>query len=546
MTAAADSPRSHSAVHSIPAALDHTAIRFADRPALLGCHGTFSFATLAHASRHLALALARLGANKGTHVGLLFPNHPEWWVAAWAVWRLGAVLVPLNTLWTPSELGRALESADVHLLLAIQRFRKHDYVAALEQCGVEPQRQQARLPRLPCLHTIVWYDAEGIPEGLHRERKHDRADEDALAWLAAQQATVTPADDAAIFFTSGSEAAPKAVVHSHASILAAASGIAERLGLTDRDRVWAHLPWFFAGGAIAGVLAAWLRGAGSIYQDLFDPGEAIALMAEFGATTFFGWPHQAHGIVDHPAFSTAGLHLRKGPGAQADWADRLYGTEHHAVSSWGMTETGPMAATSAWTDALEKRKTTHGRPLPGVDLRIVDPASGSPVDAGVEGEIVVRGATVMSRYYGRRPVDCFDAQGFFHTGDRGWLDADGYLHFVGRTREVLKTAGASVSPAEIERVLYAHPAVHSAAVVGLPHPARGEIPVAFVVCHHGAKASPEELSQYCRSQLAAYKVPQYIFVLPADDWPQLGSGKVDKAALRARAEAMLRPAAPSP
>lgn len=539
MTATNHLSSSVAAKVSIASTLDRTAALYPNALALLGHHGTFSFAELAHASRLLAVVLACLGANKGTHVGLLLPNHPQWWIVAWAVWRLGAVLVPLNTLWTGPELYRALDLADIHILFATRRFRKHDYVTSLRQCGVEPIRQQARMPELPCLHTIVWCDANYVPEVLSRNWDAFPRDEQMLTWLEAQQATVCPADEAAIFFTSGSEAEPKAVVHTHGSVLAAASGIAERLGLTPADRVWAHLPWFFAGGAIAGVLAAWLSGAGSIYQEVFDPAEAISLMAKFGATTFFGWPHQAHAIVDHPGFSSTNLRLHKGPGAQTDWAERLYGEHHHAVSSWGMTETGPMAATSAWTDPLQKRKTTHGRPLPGVEIRIVDPATGAPVDASVEGEIVVRGATVMAHYYGRRAADCFDAQGFFHTGDRGWIDSEGYLHFTGRIREVLKTAGVTVSPSEIERVLCMHPDVRGAAVIGLPHPSRGEVPIAFVLCQHGAQASAEDLTRHCRGHLAGYKVPHQIFILDEADWPELGSGKVDKTTLRARAEAML-------
>lgn len=524
---------------SLPAALAEAAATHSTAPALLGSAGTHTFASLAEASRAFASALAALGVNKGTHVGILLPNQPSWLVTAWAVWRLGGTIVPLNTLWTAPELQAALDWADVHLLVAIPRFLKHDYVAALRSFGVEPHRRQTRASTLPCLHTVVWTDPDGSVQGRCESASTLTAGAPSPDWLAAQEHAVEATDVAAIFFTSGSEGTPKAVVHTHRSILAAAQGISERLGLGPTDRVWAYLPWFFAGGLVAGVLAPWLVGAGVIYQHTFDPGEAIALMERFQATTFFAWPHQAQAIVNHPAFSRQRLRLHKGPGAQAGWAKALYGEDHTAVSSWGMTETGPMAATTAWSDPLERRCSTHGRPLPGVEMRVVDPTTGANLPAGREGELLVRGTTVMASYYKKRARDCFDTDGFFHTGDRAFLDSDGYLHFLGRLRDVIKVAGANVSPAEVEQVLHAYPGVRSAAIVGIPHPERGETIVAFLVPKPEQHLDQDQLGAFCRHHLAAYKVPRHFFILTPEEWPELGSGKVDKSALRQRARRLL-------
>lgn len=501
-------------------------------PALFAEHGTYTFGDLASRSVQYALVLARLGARKGAHIGLLLPNCPDWLAIAWGAWRLGAVVVPLNTFWTASELMRGLDVADVHLLVATTRFLKNDYTRALEAAGITVARHQTRAETLPCLHTIVWFPSAPRPDALSwQEQCSFDVSPAELHWLLAMQEQVTGTDPAAIFFTSGSEAEPKAVVHTHASILAAARGIGERLGLERTDRVWAYLPWFFAGGLVAGVVAPWLHGAAVICQEVFDAGKAIALMERYQATTFFAWPHQAQAIIQHADFARARIRLSKGPGAQADWAEALYGFEHRAVSAWGMTETGPMASTSSWSDPIEKRKTTHGRPLPGVEMKIVDPVTGEDLPPGCEGELVVRGETLMLGYYGKRRTSCFDQHDFFHTGDRAWIDADGYLHFVGRIRDVIKTAGASVSPTEVEAVLAAHPGVHGAAVVGAPDPERGQCVIAFVVSRPQAFIDRDTLLSWCRERLASYKVPKHIFFLDEAELPILGSGKIDKAAL---------------
>ncbi|GIW43490.1 MAG: AMP-binding protein [Candidatus Binatia bacterium] len=518
---------------TIPAALP----RDSNLPALLTEQGTYTFSTLSTESRMIALALARLGVRKGTHVGVLLPNGPEWITTAWAVWQLGATLVPLNTLWTAPELGHALDLADVQLLVATPHFLRHDYASALDSLGIELDRRDAQRARFPCLHTIAWLSAAPVASAVSLAAEMRPLTERELEWLGALQDTIAATDPAAIFFTSGSEAEPKGVIHTHASILAAARGIADRLGLESSDRVWAYLPWFFAGGLVAGVVAPWLVHAAVISHAVFDAGKAISLMEQFQATTFFAWPHQAHAIIAHPDFSAARLRLCKGPGAQTDWAEILYGPNHRAVSSWGMTETGPMASTTAYSDPLEKRRTTHGRPLAGVELRVMDPETGRILPPNEEGELLVRGPTVMLRYCKRRWQDCFDRQGFFHTGDRGWIDRDGYLHFTGRIRDVIKTAGVSVSPSEIEAVLRGYPHVRAAAVVGANDPRRGQCIVAFVVAAPNASVGALDIIAWCRERLAAYKVPQYVFFV--NDLPTLGSGKVHKAALAARANELL-------
>src|SRR5262249_23909784 len=225
---------------------------------------------------------------------------------------------------------------------------------------------------------------------------------------------------------------------------------------------------FFNAGLVAVGLAALTRGAAVVTTEVFDPGEALQLMEAERCTVFFGWPHQAEALIQHPRFRSTKLALHKGVGANVRWAARLYPPDHQAVSTWGMTETGPMFTAWPASAPMALRASGHGAPAPGREVRICDPESGGPCGLGAPGEICVRGPTLFSHYDGLAPGDCFDADGYFHTGDLGRLDEHGTLHFLGRIKDVIKTAGANVAAAEVEATLLRHPAVGAAHVVAVP------------------------------------------------------------------------------
>jgi acyl-CoA synthetase (AMP-forming)/AMP-acid ligase II len=254
-------------------------------------------------------------------------------------------------------------------------------------------------------------------------------------------------------------------------------------------------------------------------------------------TTIFGWPHQLQTLVEHDRFDRGRLVVHKGVGANAPWATALYPPDHRAVGTYGMTESGPMSIATHWTDSLALRAGTHGRPLPGVDLQITDMETGQILPAGASGEILLRGTTMMAGYYKVPREECFDDAGFFHTGDRGWVDDEGCLHFEGRIKDVIKTAGVNVAASEVEAVLQQHPQVRHAYVVGVPHATRGENPAAFVVAD--GNLSADGLLTFCRERLASYKVPRHVFFRTEDNLPMAGSGKVLKAQLREEATALV-------
>lgn len=499
---------------------------------------TVTFGALAADARRVATALARLGVAKGTRVGLLMPNRPDWLRCAFGVWRLGGVLVPINTLFRGPELGQALRHADVAVLITVGRFLRNDYLALLlDLCPELADAGPVRAAALPCLRHVVC-TGDDLPRGVVAwEDFLASGDPRTTAWSAAGLDAVEASDDAAIFFTSGSTAAPKGVVHTHASMLWGADTIADRLGLAPDDVTYGYLPLFFNGGLVGVILATLSRGGSVLLQEVFDADETLRLLVERRCTTLFAWPHQAEALLRHPAFDRDRLHLRKGPGANTRWAPALFRSDHQAVGSWGMSETGPMASCSRFDDPPADRAGAHGRPMPGLDLRIVDPDSGAALPADCEGEIVVRGPSLMRTYYKRDPRSCFDADGFFHTGDCGRLDARGWLHFVGRLKDTIKTAGVNVAAAEIEAALRQHPGVLVAHVVPVPHPTRGENVAAFVV-RRDAACDAAALLAHCRTLLASYKVPRHLFFVAEADLPTLGSGKVDRQRLRSAAAAL--------
>ncbi len=501
-----------------------------------------SYSALAADARRVADALARLGVAKGTRIGLLMPNRPDWLRCAFGAWRLGAVLVPINTLFRAPELGDALRHADVAVLITVGRFLRHDYLAMLlEICPTLDEAGPLRTAALPGLRHVVC-DGDDLPRGvLAWEDFLASGDARTTAWSAAALDAVDGSDDAAIFFTSGSTAAPKGVVHTHASMLRGADSVAERLGLDADDVTYGYLPLFFNGGLVGVALAPLSRGGSIVLQEVFEADETLRLLTAHRCTTLFAWPHQAEALLRHPAFDRDRLHLRKGPGANTGWAAALFRADHQAVGAWGMSETGPMASCSRFDDALADRAGAHGRPMADLDLRIIDPDSGLQLPPEREGEIIVRGPSLMRTYYKRDPRSCFDAEGYFHTGDCGRLDARGWLHFVGRLTDVIKTAGVNVTAAEVEATLAQFPGVLIAHVVPVPHPTRGENVAAFVVRRDaavGAAGGADALLAHCRATLASYKVPRHVFFVSAAGLPTLGSGKVDRQRLRAAAAAL--------
>lgn len=491
----------------------------------------WTWRALRDASREAARRLAGLGVSKGTRVGLLCPNRPEWLAVAFGTLRLGGVLVPLSTLWTRDEIAYALRHADVEVLLTVPGFLRHDYLAHLHAI-VPDLGGEIRSPAVPALRRVVLLDgdAPGLARWAHLPLALDALMLDAL------EERVAPTDLATVFFTSGTTAQAKAVVHAHGALAISGRRIADALGIGADDAWWGHMPLFWSGGFVIGAMATIAGGGRLVLHEVVEPGAALALLEAERCTVMAGW-HQAGPLLDHPDFASRRLALRKGSWHPS--ADRLMGPGHVAVGMYGMSETATCVACARWDDAPDIRATTFGRPLAGMDVRIVALDGGAPLATGETGEIQVRGPTLMEGYLRVPRSETLTPDGYFRTGDLGWLDAAGYLHFASRLKDVIKTAGVNVAASEVEEALARHPDVGSAFVVGVTDPVRGENVAAFVVARPGATLDPEAMRAFCREALASYKVPRHVFVIDAKDVPRTGTGKVEKPALRRMAEARL-------
>ena len=488
------------------------------------------------ASRVAAKKLARLGVSKGTRVGLLCPNRLEWLPIAFGALRLGAVLVPFSTLWKREEIAYGLSHGDVQVLLLRPTFLKHDYVAHVNT--IVPELAMAPAGELfavaaPHLRRVVLL--EGSAPGC--ERWDDVPADLSEAVLDAMERAVVPTDVATIFFTSGSTAQAKAVVHAHGALVTSGRRIAECLGIGRDDAWWGHMPLFWSGGFVIGALDTLAGGGRIVLQEQVDASSALTLLAAERCTIMAGW-HQAGPLLDHPDFAKHHLYLKRG--SYHVLADRLLGSDHLACGMYGMSETATCVTSARHDDPPAIRHDTFGRPLLGMTVKIRNPETGAAQPVGETGEILVQGPTLMVGYYKVPPAETFDADGFFKTGDLGYVDADGYLHFATRLKDVIKTAGVNVAAVEVEEALVRHAAVKAAYVVGLPDPTRGENIVAFVVCQPGAQPTEAELQAFCKADLASYKVPKHILFLAEHEIPRTGTGKVEKPALKRLAQESIR------
>jgi fatty-acyl-CoA synthase len=525
---------------TLGALLDEVAAVRPDAEAIVFRGERLSYAQWREHSATLARALLALGVRRGDRVAVLLPNRPEWLVAAFAGARLGAVTVAISTWSTPREIGWTLEHAQPRVLVSMEAFRGRGYLAPLYDLCPELARSEPgalRSERLPALRAVISIDERGH-DGVYRwgdvARRAGEVDE---AALAAASAAVRPDDVAFVLYTSGSTATPKGVTLAHGGVIANGFDIGERQRLTAADRLWLSVPLFWSFGSANALPAILTHGGAIVLQESFEPGEALALLDGERCTVYYGMANMARAMLEHPDRQHRALAAMR-TGLTIGLPEDIQMTMD-AVSArelcnvYGATETYGNCAVTDAHDAVDVRLTTQGLPLPGMRIRVVDPASADALPAGEVGELRVKGH-VTPGYY-REPEQtraAFDAQGYFVTGDLGLLGDDGRVRFRGRLKELIKTAGANVAPLEVEAVLLTHPAVKQAYVVGVPDRGRGEVGVAAIELHDGATATGESLTAFCREHLASYKVPARIVFRTAKEFPRTATGKVQKSQLR--------------
>ncbi|MEE2851848.1 MAG: class I adenylate-forming enzyme family protein [Actinomycetota bacterium] len=477
-------------------------------------------------SAEMARRLVAAGVTKGVRVGVIAPNGPDFVVAFLAATRIGAVAVPINTFFQPPELRWLLRDADIHTLLSVDSLLGKDMLARVTEATAEVAVMGAplTLERLPQLRNIF-----GLG-GTERSWPSEWPDPVPEAFLRACESTVRPSDDLVVIYTSGSTSDPKGVIHTHGTAITHSRFVSTQHEWKPDDRVYIPMVFFWVAGLVFGLLGPMQTGATILTEHKFDAGDVLRLLESERATYATGFPHVGRALANHPEFASIDLSSLRAGYHQVLLPPELRAADPSLlVTQLGMTET---CSSHTWWPPHEpvpdSKRGSLGVSAPGYEHKIVD-ESGAEVPNGTIGEICVRGVAMMRGMVGRQHSDLFDADGWYHTKDAGYLDDDGFLFFTGRTDDMIKTSGANVAPVEVEAVITSVDGVRIAYVVGVPDAEKGAVVCAVVVLNQGRRMSQDELVAACRTELAAYKIPKRWVILPdADRLPYTTTNKIDK------------------
>lgn len=476
-----------------------------------------TYRELAELSWLVARRLLAAGVRRGDVVGTLIMPSPASLSVVLGMARLGALAVPVNARYKREEVRFVVEHSGMQMMIADARGEELMAAAAVE------------LPSLAAAELTAAEGGSSLPASSQAE-------------VEAVSAAVQPEDPVIVMYTSGTTARPKGALHSHANLVSQAHGLAERQGLLPDDRFWTALPLFHIGGIVA-FLGAWEVGATFVHVGFFDPDHALEQLERERCTVAFpAFEAIWLAVLDHPRFATTDLSdLRlvlnvATPERLRLMQERILERAPGAiqVTTFGSTESCGFLSMAAPGDSLELRTETSGRPLPGMELRIISIDSGEDVEPGGTGEAWFRGLGCFLGYHNdpEYTASVIDADGWFHSGDL-LRDAGGSrIAFAGRVKDMLKVGGENVAAAEVEDFIAAHPAVKMVQVVSAPDARYTEVPAAFVELHPGASVSGEELIERCLGEIATFKVPRYVRFV--EEWPLAGTGKVQKHRLRER------------
>jgi acyl-CoA synthetase (AMP-forming)/AMP-acid ligase II len=512
---------------TVAGALDRAARLFGDREALVEGDLRLSYTELLDAVDGAARALIASGVEAGDRIAIWAPNCAEWVIAASAVFRAGAVLVPLNTRFKGPEAAYILTTSQARVLLTVTDFLDTDYVELLGDRSELTDLEEVVVLRGPAPEgTLAWSDLL------------DRAADVAPGAAAERAAAIAPDDMAAMLFTSGTTGRPKGAVLLHSVLVRAYWAWASVVGLEEGDRYLVINPFFHSFGLNSGILASYLKGATILPHAVFDVSQVMRRVEEEKVTMLPGPPAIYQTMLDHPdrdTYDTSTLRLSVTGAAAVPvemirrMRDEL--TFRTIVTGYGLTEAHGMGTMCRHDDDPEIISRTAGRAIPDVEVLVVD-ESGAEVPRGESGEVVIRGYIVMAGYFGNpeATAEAIDADGWLHTGDVGVMDEDGNLTITDRIKDMFIVGGFNAYPAEIEGTILRHPGINQVAVVGVPDHRMGEVGMAFVVLRPGASLTEDELVGWCREQMANYKVPRHVRFV--DALPLNASGKVLKFQLR--------------
>ena len=524
---------------SLGAMLDAAAARRADTPAIVFKDIRISYAELAARADAFARGLLALGLGPGDHVVIWMPNSIEWNVANFAIAKIGAVTVTCNSRYKGVELEYVLRQSDAKALVMMDRLETAgiDYREILRSVVPDVLWQQDRRivsAKFPELRHVIVFGAEHDPGCLGADAVVRRGSKVAPGELA--KIRVAPEAPAAMLYTSGTTGAPKGCLLSHGNFWYKAR---EYLALHEwgpDDRCLVPVPYFHIFGALGCITANALAGSTQVVMEVFDPEEALRLIERERVTIFSGVPTMFITILGHPGFRDYNLRsLRTGTIGAAPVPvemmrkilDREHGLGMDATVVYGLTEATGGTHFTRLGDPIEQRVSTVGRVPPELVDRIVDPTTCRECAIGTEGEVCVKGPSLMLGYY-KQPEATADKirDGWLHTGDMGVKDAQGYLRITGRLSDMIIVGGFNTYPAEIENFYLRHPKILDVSIVGVPDPVLGEVVMAFVIPKAGASLTAQEIRDFAKDQIANFKIPKFVEIV--SEFPLTGSGKVQK------------------
>ena len=506
-----------------------------ERDALVSRHEgqRFTYRALQAASNRLASALLNLGLVPGDRVGIWSHNNAAWVLLQIATAKVGLILVNINPAYRTSEVEYALNKVGVKALVAMAQFKTSDYLGMLRELG--PQR-------LPLLQHTVWIDRpdDADQAGMQRFSTLLASGDADDARIAQIGATLRATDPINVQFTSGTTGFPKGATLTHRNILNNGFFVGECMTLTPADRLCIPVPMYHCFGMVLGVLACLTHGSCIVFpNDGFDALTVLEAVQAERCTGLHGVPTMFIAELDHPRFgefdlSTLRTGIMAGTACPIEVMKRVVERMNLAeiTIAYGMTETSPVSCQSAADTPLDRRVATVGTVQPHIEVKIVDPESGATVPRGAPGEFCTRGYSVMHGYWGdeEKTREAIDADGWMHTGDLATMDDEGYVNIVGRIKDLVIRGGENIYPREIEEFLYRHPKVQDVQVVGLPDQRYGEELCAWIVVKPGETATDDEIRDFCRGQIAHYKVPKYIRFVAG--FPMTVTGKIQKFKIR--------------
>lgn len=523
--------------------LVRSAERFAHRTALAFPDSSYTYQQVLEGATRTARGLHALGVRRGDHVGILMPNSPEWVEAYFGVALLGAVVVPLNVRYRSVELGYVIDHARLSVVLTTDRVADRvDFRAVLGESLPSLATAGATNPSVLAeareLSWVVMVRGAASPGILGEEDFAAAAETVEPSVIATMRARVRIRDVAMVIYTSGTTAHPKGCMISHEAITrGSVARMVENVPLGEHNVFWCPSPLFHI-ASMQVFLASVGLGGTFLTDAYFAPDRAWRQIVDHDATSLWPWFQAVMlGLESADGFDVAAIPNVQavsliGPPPFLERVQALFPGAAH-INGCGMSELSGYYAMSPRDDSQHERATTGGKPVSGVEIRIIDPDTGDEAPPGTLGEILVRGYLMMEGYYRdpERTADVIDPEGWLHTGDLYAKDETGHLTFGGRLKDMLKVGGENVPAVEVEAFLCTHPHVRIAEVVGRPDDKFDEVPVAFVEIVEGVSLSADDLIEFCRGRIASFKVPRSIFFKSAGEWP-MSATKVNKVQLR--------------